>query len=51
MFSVWILLLLSMSAESVDDLIVQPQWRMEVVLGIREHGLVLNSQAPGHQAL
>lgn len=51
MFSVWIPLLLSMSAESVDDLIVQPQWHMEAVVGIREHGLVLHSQAPGHHAL
>lgn len=51
MFSVWIPLLLSRSAESENELIVQTQWQIEAVVGIREHGLVLHSQAPGHQAL
>lgn len=38
MFSVWIPLLLSKSAESENELIVQTQCQMEVVVGIREHG-------------
>lgn len=49
--SVWIPLLLSRSAESENELIVQTQWQIEAVVGIREHGLVLHSQAPGPQAL